>query len=186
MKIIDARKDYYDYLVSKYGIDPNIVLDRRDFEIPVYTPDKCKISIFFCGYWYDSYKINNKFIWGKDLIQYSNNIKQYYLFKQSDIDVVYIGNDRFNTFPYTQTDYRGVRYGKDPEFPIVLSQGNKLYKFPKLDFYEFASIVSPEDAYNKLVDYCSKKDPSPKELDDKLKIVSHGFDSKQSFRHRKK
>lgn len=29
MKIIDKRKDYYDYLVGTYGLDPDIVFDRR-------------------------------------------------------------------------------------------------------------------------------------------------------------
>ena len=30
MKIIDNKKDYYDYLVGYYGLDPYVVYDRRD------------------------------------------------------------------------------------------------------------------------------------------------------------
>lgn len=29
MKIIDNKKDYYDYMVSKYGLDPIVTFDRR-------------------------------------------------------------------------------------------------------------------------------------------------------------
>ncbi len=186
MKIIDARKDYYDYLVGKYGIDPNIVLDRRDFKTPLYTTDKCKISIFFCGYWYDSYLCDGKYYWGEDLIQYSTSSDNYHLFRNPIINTVLINKERLSTVPYKEVDYRGIKYGKDPDCPIVLRQTGQLFKFPKLSSYGFSSIVSPEDAYNKLVDYCSKKDPISVELDDKTKIISHGFDPKASFRHRKK
>ena len=33
MKIIDSRKDYYDYLVGEFGIDDLIVFDRRNSKI---------------------------------------------------------------------------------------------------------------------------------------------------------
>jgi hypothetical protein len=184
MKIIDARKDYYDYLVGKYGVDPKVVLDRRDFETPVYLPDKCKISIFFCGYWYDGYKLSDKYIWGEDLIPHSNGNDNLFFNRQED--VIYIGNGKYHTKPYKETDYRGVRINKEPDYPIALKQENSLYKFPRLASFGFGSIMPPEDAFLKLVDYCTVKDPTPKKIDDKLKIIAHGFDMRTSFRHRKK
>jgi hypothetical protein len=33
MKIIDNKKDYYDYLIGKYGIDEKYVFDRRTYKV---------------------------------------------------------------------------------------------------------------------------------------------------------
>lgn len=47
MKIISKFKDFYDFNVAKYGIDPILIFDRRaraDLPAPKQLPDRIKIA----------------------------------------------------------------------------------------------------------------------------------------------
>jgi hypothetical protein len=48
MKIIDNRKDYYDFLVGKFGQDSLIVLDRREYDNFSYKSDA--FTIYFMDF----------------------------------------------------------------------------------------------------------------------------------------
>ena len=48
MKIISKYKDYYDFLLGKYGVDPKLVLDRRKGgRLTETSPQSFKLAI--CG-----------------------------------------------------------------------------------------------------------------------------------------
>ncbi|WP_423973151.1 hypothetical protein [Kingella oralis] len=47
MKIISKFKDFYDFNVAKYGVDPILIFDRRaraDLPAPKQLPDRIKIA----------------------------------------------------------------------------------------------------------------------------------------------
>ena len=47
MRIISKFKDFYDFNVAKYGIDPILIFDRRaraDLPAPKQLPDRIKIA----------------------------------------------------------------------------------------------------------------------------------------------
>lgn len=75
MRILSQIKDYYDYIVSIYGIDNDITFDRRDCRV-LGTKYDTFMSIFSYNksYYYDKkkevckgyhYDENNKFVYGK-------------------------------------------------------------------------------------------------------------------------
>ena len=50
MKIISKIKEYYDYIVGQYGIDNNVIFDRRDYKYPSDTIfQKYNEDDFGCG-----------------------------------------------------------------------------------------------------------------------------------------
>ena len=117
---------------------------------------------------------------------------------------------RFEHYLLTQFEQQFKQINKDllsisrdldaPVFMIssIRSDGRKFHfyinkKIPTLSNYGFASVISPEQMYqnieyfiSNLINECPDLAPIPKPpMTNKEKILSHGFDLKKSFRHRK-
>jgi hypothetical protein len=70
MKILSEYQDYYDHLTNIYGIDENVILDRREFDnfrIEYYNnPDF--FILFLCGFCYEFFHKDGKIFHGKRVV----------------------------------------------------------------------------------------------------------------------
>lgn len=194
MKIKSNFKDYYDYVAHQYG-DPNIVYNRTklvedtpegfegrvlaDYEDRVLDSyitgwnrpwwmrrdekDFTAMSIFIAGFIY--YFADGKF---RSKVPASNKLID--ISKELQAPVFKLCSNTYN--PHTRD---GV-YGHVP----VLGRDTDLPKH-----------ISTYEMYQLLAGYCAnvlRDNPDtkpPVQVSDKDRIVQHGFDLKQSFRHRK-
>lgn len=179
MKIIGGKKDYYDYMVSKYGRDEHIVFDRRN-KFPIEYLNICNELLFHvCGEAYPIVKMNGKWV--------------------LDFD---------EAFPPDERGCRGYTYGQSRAFrlfskyfgkktdvnlkmrcPIVCERNtfkdDQKLCIPCLQDFGFASYIDADDMYQRIYSFLSflKDHPEiPNKRSDKEKIVSHGFDVQSSFR----
>lgn len=195
MKILDNKKDYYDYLMGVYGIDEKIFYDRRNSK----TYDHIK----------DSFGFPNDFT--SMMVRVGNKV--YYLKKDKetkkwempdevhmwvaakswtgehkylpnprrveDIESIYKHNDdkALSKYPVTITlyseDWWGRNYGTTYVNPILSS-------FPAV-----AKFIPAKDAWDEIYNFisASKDKPIVDCRTDKEHILSAGFDPKTSFRN---
>lgn len=202
MKIIAKVKDYYDHCQGYYGVDPKLVYDRRDGKaidierdcregdlVHVHVAGNVFPMIFFGGKFrgdIDSFTarqitINNegkqnRFPWSQ---KPNNNLIQHWkrwYYEKSDINAemrepVLVENKCGTTYHTFGYDDKGKVIK-----PLLLSQ------------YNFATVMSPEIAWVNISNFLGWliDNPPIKNIQTNVgKILSHGFDLKQSFRHRK-
>ena len=179
MIIISKFKDYYDWVISKYGRDPLIVLDRRKdfFKIREYE-NKNKIShyiIFINKVIYHLYFYKNKLYYTEKEL-----VKLYKLEVHDDFDLdYYIFRNKVNRFH---------RKYDPPEEPLISAQNSAgEYGSIQLKEVDFHKIIPADEMYLKLYTLLSHQRESKiqDKMTDKEKIISHGMDLKKSFRHRK-
>jgi hypothetical protein len=186
MKIISKYKDYYDYLQGIYGVDDKLVLDRRKFTtLPYFSNGIYYVVIgnlivqvlynnrvFYCGE-SDMIKLGGKKdITSDDKIIYSTQFDGYFGKKINTNIVVtpYICESREND-------------------SVIYIHGNNYhntYSYPQLEQLGIAKVLKPHDIWIELSNYLSNQlTKNEKEVpigDDKVRIQSHGFDLKTSFR----
>ena len=201
MKIISHFKDYYDYLIGKYGIDEKVVYericstedskDRNWVKSGIYKPQHINIPgtiynfemIAFCGVIYCCYYYDGKHYFGeeaKDHIPHTIIKRGYF---ESDI---YTSRDLYKAEKY---HLKQTTLNDKEECPVLIV-GNDGWdnpfakvKNPKLSDYDFGKMVSPEDCYIKLSTFLSREKQIIDTRTDKQKIVGKGFDHKTSFRN---
>lgn len=223
MILISTFKDFYDYLIGEYGIDPYIVYNRTKIQCP--------------KDWHKSKITNHNNDTDKSILHIPNNIsfnvhgvyadyqwlvilgKAYLLIvdeksrKYARLDnnnshqvTKYWGN--YNKKKFRLDDYSGVelpglrefsRKIKQPVYRILSSKWNTntksyiisvLEDIPKLSEFDITKLYTPEQFYMDLNYYIGNiltdngdMNP-PLAISDKDQIVSKGFDTKISFRHR--
>lgn len=202
MKIIAKVKDYYDHCVGKYGVDPKLVYDRRDGQsidierdcnegdlVHVHIAGTVFPMIFLDGKFrgdIDSFTarqtaIDNKsrqtnFRWhqGSD----SNLIQHWRSWHADNTD-----KNAERREPVLVEDKGGTMY-----HTFGYNNKGRIFKPLLLSQYNFASVMSPETAWisiSNFLGWCVDNPPLPNNQTNKEKILSHGFDLKKSFRHRK-
>lgn len=208
MKIISKIKDYYDYLTSVYGIDEDIVYDRR--ECNILSKMLCHYFNVEYNYYADKKKTQRKF--------YEKNTNGKYHFITKEVGDFYyfcleVGithyifqverykdeNDKIQIIPSlleVNTDCKKISDAPISLIPLQTRYGsivfNKdLYSFEKhneiinpiLNETYLTSFINADDLYNNLYNYLMSQE---KEIidkrDDIAKLESHGFDKKISFR----
>jgi len=213
MKIISKIKDYYDFLVSKWGIDPKVVYVRNGKRITdtdtydLYVdPKKCKnwaidkSSVFFEGAngelltkgarkmrIVDSWT-HIAIIWAGDKM-YVFGITAY---KKYD-------KDEFASKMELLSDNEVKRYFRsqplrDSKAPVVYALYDNTYwsrgaiekvENPIIINSKFAKFMNPEEVFLGIYSYISKM--NEKDIKDNRtndeKIVSNGFDKRISFRN---
>ena len=202
MKILSKFKDYYDYLSGVWGIDPKIVLDRREFEHPEFYSHPKKIVLYICGKRIEGFHDGNSTYFGETLSKFGEitEPKKYPAWRFT----TYHRSpepSRFVKFEYkspftTTVDYViNVDVTNDLEnhnikenCPILMVgiHSNKISRFPILEKLNVGSIFSPEVIYQMLVDWLSERN---NELENRVdnstdieKLINKGFDKKCSFR----
>lgn len=188
MKIIDNRKDYYDWLVGVWGIDENLVFDRRkgalaskgswDRSIKLLEGDKNLVYHFWIG---DEYRVayfsrqENDWVFGSDVVL---NIKTRYTqyerrmsrpkrnFPEAVIEVMVD----------TATQYKWMRPGC-----TVFNGADCILG----EFKVLTRFLTAEDAWRWVSDCLSRR--KDKEIvddrNDIQKLESAGFDKRTSFRN---
>ena len=190
MKLFSNFKDYYDYLIAKYGIDNKCVYERicstekwdkswiksgifnPEFELETYR----SFSIHFCGLQYFGHYYDGKFYYGesaKDFIPSKIRIvKSSCKWGVQDI----VNSGRFSQ-PIISKE------NEKQNCPVIYSGKIDSIKNPKLSDFQFSKCVPPEDAFLKITNFILREPVIDNNQTDKEKVVSHGFDLRTSFRH---
>lgn len=196
MKILSKRKDYYDYLVGKYGIDEMIVYDRRD--CTVLAHDEYNIAFSRKKLYGDAPK-HEETVYRKGrrarimvgdvtelFITYGRKTRKFIVERYLDED----GNLCIDhkEVPLDSLDFIGC--GKDREMresPIFIwTKWAKNYiDNPILDGTWLTGYISPEEIYTEVYNYLLMK--NAKKIEDNRsdveKMESKGFDKVSSFRN---
>jgi len=190
MKIISKYKDYYDYLVGKYGEDPLIVLDRRDSENPKFSSDDIKlIDLYIGGKNIQGIYIHDQFYYGENIEPFSVKNPRYHLF-YNDRDV-YRVRDKYFGYINVRCKITDTDINEKLGVPILMRKEylytNKIdiknyYKFPILKNLNLASFIEPDEMWLLLSNFLSKKDLIIDNRTNNEKIIDAGFDLKESFR----
>lgn len=203
MYIIDKNTDFYDYYSHIYGVDKQIIFDRRgsiilDNLYCVY-PSYCHIKESFClleiGYKQYIFCMKN-FVFDKlrdiksftvDLIYEYNNNQHFFKKEISLIPLSYY-------FPYEwkllarKKGKRTYEHILKPYIDIKDLHYNEsdIIELPILKNTQFVKFLNPESVWMDINTFISSK-KNDKNIDiintDKDKVINHGFDVKSSFRN---
>ena len=196
MKILSKRKDYYDYLVGKYGIDEMIVYDRRD--CTVLAHDEYNIAFSKKKLYNDKPKRevmsyhNGKYISemvglrSELFITYGKKTRKFLVERYLDA----LGNVRIShkEVPLEGLDFRRCsndREKRDAPIFIKIAFIESYIDNPILDGTWLPCYISPEEIYTEVYNYLLMK--SAKKIEDNRsdveKMESKGFDKVSSFRN---
>ena len=203
MKIISSYKDYYDYLVGIYGIDPLIVLDRRNFDLPIYlnshfTDDYCFYKLIIGEYLIDFMVDNeNNFYFGKEILNLKG-IKEYHnKFTLDFINKHYNSNNAIKLKIFKRIIEFSIKpikiersFEKNIVIGILNNRNNEfLYKYPILKNINVNKFINADKIYQMIYDYLTKLNLEKENIVDNRsdieKLTSKGFDKKESFRKTK-
>lgn len=181
MLILGRQKDYYDYLVSKYGVDTKVVLNREtenQIISPLIYDGPNLIRIHFCDIAYEILAYENKFYTIDDVAKTFTPYKIWGLSGYRDGYIV--GGRRF------ELRISPSEINEKMDCPIVMEIGayDMFIKYPNLGKLGFYKYVDAENAYISLYNWLQKEKPI-EEISDRYKISSKGFDIKTSFRGKK-
>lgn len=199
MKIISKYKDYYDYLSGIYGVDEKIILNRTNFDIPIYSG---VIRFYICGKYLDGYfdPIENRFYFGEELIaKYPREEKKYskwyrrFLKNEDTFGTRYVyipkpEKPKFaSTFFVAEPDLTHDKNNINEKHGCaIMCSGNLLnefIRFPKLIDTGIQKVLAPHDIYMMLSEWLAPKDNIIDNRTNEEKILSAGFDKKISFRN---
>ena len=209
MKIISKHKDYYDYLVGIYGMDEIMVYERNQpisykwWEYP--SDDTKELTFHIAGKEYTVYQYKDKFYHLPKELQQMNELvekdgnKTMYLnhwWRYGKKDKLPIYQRQFDNNNGNETSVNmKLRlpvvveyYSGNLELDWGRRYGIKKYDEVLLQNFGFPSWYSADYMWKEIYAFISKlKDhpPMPDNQTNEGKILSHGFDKKQSFRHRK-
>ena len=197
MKILSKRKDYYDYLVGKYGIDEMIVYDRRD--CTVLAHDEYNRAFSRKKLYGDAPK-HEETVYRKGrrarimvgdvtelIITYGRKTRKFIVERYLDED----GNLCIDhkEAPLDSLDFMDC--GKDrekKEAPIFIRTKWTIemnIDNPILDGTWLTGYISPEEIYTEVYNYLLMK--NAKKIEDNRsdveKMESKGFDKVSSFRN---
>ena len=194
MKILSKYKDYYDYLSGIWGVDPKIVLDRRNFGTPVFV-SKQVIRLYIAGQICDGWYEDGKFYWGEQLEEIANkkgpyawyfgNNEKYksdrYIYK--NMIPRFDGNNNFTSEYFCKDPYPDKdNHNKNKDCAILIKSLGEFIRYPKLIDMGVNKGFPAEDIYLLLSTWLAPKDDIPNNQTNNEKILSNGFDLKTSFR----
>lgn len=212
MKIHSRFKDYYDYVEHLYGGDPKLIYNRDTlgFKSLTYHEDTHNYPRFYSLY--DEirlYEYVGLSICGKFYILYrkSHSFDTYKIVEDGFSNIEY-GKHLTRYFNNLSRDNykKGVHYdyldnaSKECGQPVFLFKLENLSHgcsinlnniAPKLGEIGIGSLIKPEQIYQDIAYYIGNvinhgvDIHPPTQVQDKDRIVQHGFDIKQSFRHRR-
>ena len=201
MKIISKYKDYYDYLSGIWGEDPKLVLDRREFEnIEFFSFDPQEVTLFICGKTINGFWDGENFYYGESLSKFGEiHERRYWGFRRETspsriVEFEFKGGrgvtpvtKRYEILVDVVDNIK--QYNIKENCPILMRNRyfpEQFHKFPVLSKMNVGSILTPEVIYQMLVDWLSERnneaEKRPENQTDLQKLVSKGFDKKESFR----
>jgi len=199
MKIISKYKDYYDYLIGVFGEDSKLILDRRGSNNKFILQDGEVIVVCIGNKRIEGIYKDNKFHYGKFLKKFHRERDmpswKTYVWKRKYDDT----KDIYYKYEYTKGHHREFALSKvilnttlntENDCAILMYKVNingeliEVTRFPILKDINIPSILPARDTWIILNDYLSSqiKEPIVPIGDDNVRIQSHGFDLKTSFR----
>ncbi len=201
MKIISNYKDYYDYLMGIFGVDPKIIYERVNKSSQEIIGDTYFIfhilgkQYLFVQYQGISYltlpelkELYNHFEnSGKDYPEFLRDILSSYLEGDSGWD--------YKLHEYSTkliTEYPASEINKKENCPIVRSkimwksfliEHVEVEKNPKLEGYKISRVLPAKEMYLGLCEWLAYKEPATNAPpEDMGRFESKGFSKKTSFR----
>lgn len=202
MKIIDSKKDYYDYVSGIYGIDDKVVFDRRGSKVlekrilKSINESPAKDDFDFVGEFY--VKIGDwVYRFDRDEESWSWSMPDKMIFGNLFGRTVLSNPVKYESFPYKEKLPDDVISVFCKHFKIRTNANKKFYGYlsyqrsseisnPLLNNFEFIKkYISPEDAWQKIYDFISSRNEKPiiDNRSDAEHLESAGFDKKTSFRN---
>jgi len=209
VKILGKYKDYYDYLQGIYGVDPLLTFDRRYEDMLLRRPDeeaKDKLIskyLWVAGKRYSLYYYNGATYYTLDEL---NNLNDILTEKKQEQDHIrqpwkysnWSWKSRNKKEILTQ-EWWDIQNAKPTNLniklrnPVLIStntpRGTKEDYSPCiLKQWDFHKVMSAEEAYKQIsamMGYFVDHPVIPNKQSNIEKLLSHGFDNKKSFRHRK-
>lgn len=201
MKIIAKTKDYYDYLQGVYGVDDKIVYDRRGGEV-AHGGNLDILRVLINNVAYPMIRIGDRFkgteedfVKGSELIDIAISQKDRYSWYDNPLKGTF--RKLKNPRDWFQRE-RKAKVSLNTEYrePVLIQWlsgwdwggKNSISKPLHLSDYDFGAVMSAHEVYieiSNFLSWCVDNPPIPDKQTDKEKVVSHGFDLKTSFRHRK-
>ena len=159
MKIIDNKKDYYDYLASIYGIDELVVYDRRGSV----TLNSDKVLLHGMEYYF------------------SNRI----LFQDKPLSDKQYWNLRSIAKQRRAKGAKYWRWSQDERWQEIKSSLTHRVENPILTGTIIPKIIPPTEIWQSIYEYLSllRDKPFIDTRSDVQKLESAGFDRKTSFRN---
>lgn len=184
MKILSKYKDYYDYLQGIRGMDEKVILDRTKGQSLNYKllKDGDKHTFIICGNRYEIFYFDGKYYTNAQLVSLGKQAvqKSGYLSGYEIIDLTPEREKRFKEwgFDRQKENYSHIKC------PIVKIKGNygDYIEFPKLSEFNFGSIISAEEIWDQIYNWQCQVPEHKSNQTNSDKIVSHGFDLRESFR----
>lgn len=192
MLLLNRRKDYYDYLISIFGVDTNKVFNRCN--------DITASEVYF----EDSIRWRNSNIYDLLICKRRYRVEQvtkgvWELHKFHECNRHYDGTYRHYRASQVEglngyVDYKPLEYEDLGGYPIAIEgtyhtkKGRMDGVVPILESFGIPAVYEPMQLYSEIDMYLGwlmSEEEKNTVQDDGDKLKSHGFDSKISFRHRK-
>lgn len=199
MKIISKYKDYYDYYQGIFGIDESKVYDRRSAVRMIVPRDGEVQALHVCigGREYTFYHYANKFYYTPEEVMKMRSILNEENVKYNKYVIWYRKRTLYNETledlkkiwkPYEDTDKNKIT--REPVIAYWSGYGSWKTRWfvPILGDLPVTKVLDPKEVYilvEGFLGWLVDNPPLPDTQTNENKIVQHGFDTKQSFRHRK-
>lgn len=197
MKIISPFKDFYDFIVAKYGIDSKAIYNRvhevkkyngewvkEGMYVPDFVKNKTTIQsfkLYFCGIMYHGYVIGEKIFYDNEIMSIESITAK--VSKPGENP-----NSILRSWKYRREKKVEFLYNKKEDLnekyncPVVFTQETIAVKNIRLSDIDFARILDPEKTFSSICNWLLRESPVENKQTDKEKVLSHGFDPITSFR----
>lgn len=189
MIIVSKYKDYYDYLQGIYGRDEKIVLDRTKGFVPDIPYDFETLrwkEFLICGTHYKVIQHAGRF-YTEEQLSKLGFIVVFKKYSSYDLEIIptpanYKPPHKW-MFDVEQEEKRNAGLAQiAQQCPIQMLVLGHWEHWPKLADFNFASIISAEDMWVNLYNWLSRIEDIPDKRTNNEKILTAGFDIKESFR----
>lgn len=210
MKILSTYKDYYDFQVGVYGEDPNLVLDRREGNTKIDLDEDAVVTLFMGNKVIQGLHKDGRFYWGRDEIEPFS--VQPFATKRKSASWWRLNSDqKMLAFELHQSGKIVWQYAYHVSLEAIsnmeeslmqeyerrckpyaislLVEGAGVFPYPKLDEIAVTKIIDAQTVWLALTEFLAQQKQDAEKTvpigDDPLRIESHGFDLKASFRNKK-
>lgn len=193
MKIVNSKKkDYFHYLQGVLGMDEKVVLNYTETYLQQYTPAEFTVKqIWIAGWLIETIYINDEWKYGVELEYYVSKNK---FFNKESYYNVENKTGKYNCYVLKEPTYFEdnpndfyncaiMLFGKRHYDTEVHWSEFRHYKFPILKEYAFYKIWDEYKIWNILYDWLAKDKEIIDSRTNKEKILSNGFNLKESFRN---